>query len=156
MRISRLAIAFLVAAACAKTVKVETDPNAAKVDVDVQKAGVPETWNANLASVGGSTITGTAKGTTAHDSTHVTITISGGTPGATLPWHVHEGKCGDASPPVVGPMTAYPPLVVGSDGTATAMAHFSPKLNEASNYIVNVHASPTNLGTIVACGDYND
>jgi len=47
-------------------------------------------------------------------------------------------------------------LVVGSDGTATAMAHFSPKLNEASNYIVNVHASPTNLGTIVACGDYND
>lgn len=156
MRIAKLAIAFMLTAACSKAVKVETDPSAAKVDVDVQKPGVPETWNGNLAPVGGSTVTGTAKGSTASDMTHVTITISGGTPGATYPWHVHEGKCGDASPPVVGPMSAYPPLVVGSDGTATAMAHFSPKLNEAKNYIVNVHASPTNLGTIIACGDYND
>lgn len=156
MRMTTIAIAFLVSAACARTVKVETNPQAAKVDVDVQKPGVPETWNATLAAVGGSGVSGTAKGTTAHDSTHVTINISGAQPGATLPWHVHEGKCGDAAPPIAGDASAYPPLVVGSDGTATATAHLTVALNEAKNYIVNVHASPTNLGTIVACGDYND
>jgi hypothetical protein len=156
MRITTIAIAFLVTAACARTVKVETNPSEGKVDVDVQAPGVPETYNATLAAVGGSGITGTAKGTTGHDTTHVTITISGGQAGATLPWHIHEGKCGDASPPIVGDPSAYPPLVVGSDGTATATAHVMVGLNEAKNYIVNVHASPANLGTIVSCGDFND
>jgi hypothetical protein len=157
MRIAALTLAFFaVTGACAKTVKVETDPKTGRTDVDVQKPGVPETWSGTLSAVGGSGISGTASGTTAHDSTHVTVKISGATPGATLPWHVHDGKCGDASPPVVGNASAYPPLVVGADGTATAMAHITVKLNEARNYIVNVHASPTNLGTIVACGDFND
>ena len=157
MRIAALTLAFIaVTGACAKTVKVETDPKTGRTDVDVQKPGVPETWSGTLSAVGGSGISGTASGTTAHDSTHVTVKISGATPGATLPWHVHDGKCGDASPPVVGNASAYPPLVVGADGTATAMAHITVKLNEARNYIVNVHASPTNLGTIVACGDIND
>ena len=53
-------------------------------------------------------------------------------------------------------MTDYPPLVVASNGTATATANLSTKLNEAKNYIINIHASPTNMGTIIACGDYND
>lgn len=156
MRITTIAIAFLVTAACARTVKVETDPKAGKVDVDVQAPGVPQAWNATLAAVGGSGITGAAKGTTANDASNVTVSVSGAQAGSTLPWHVHEGKCGDASPPIVGDASAYPPIVVGSDGTGTATANLSVKLNEAKNYIVNVHASPTNLGTIVACGDYND
>jgi hypothetical protein len=156
MRITTIAIAFLVSAACARTVKVETDPKAGKADVDVQAPGVPETWDATLAAVGGSGISGTAKGTSAHDSTHVTINVTGAQAGATLPWHVHEGKCGDASPPIVGDASAYPPIVVGSDGTGTATAHVTVDLNEAKQYIVNVHASPTALGTIVACGDFDD
>ena len=156
MRITTIAFALLVSAACAKTVKVETDPKGGKADIDVQTAGVPETWNGTLAAVGASGISGTATGTTANDASHITINISGAQSGATHPWHVHEGKCGDASPPIVGDASTYPPLVVGAGGTATATAHLSVKLNEAKNYIVNVHASPTNLGTIVACGDYND
>jgi len=151
-----IAIAFLVTAACSRTVKVETDPKSGKADVDIQAPGVPETWSATLSAVGASGITGTAKGTTANDRTDVTINISGAQAGSTLPWHIHEGKCGDASPPVVGDASAYPPITVGSDGSGTATAHVSVKLNEAKNYIVNVHASPTNLGTIVSCGDYND
>jgi hypothetical protein len=156
MRIAALTFGLVAALACSKAVKVETNPSAGKVDVDIQKPGVPQLWNGTLASVGGSTVTGSATGSTAHDSSHVTVNIMGATPGATLPWHVHEGKCSDSGPPVVGDMAAYPPLVVGSDGKATATAHLSIKLNEAKNYIINVHASPTNLGTIVACGDYND
>jgi hypothetical protein len=156
MRIAALTIALVAAVACSRTVKVNTNPKDVKVDVDIQKPGVPEDWKGTLSAAGGSSVSGTAMGTTAHDSSHVTVSIVGGTPGTTLPWHVHEGKCSDASAPVVGPPTAYPPLVVGSDGKATATAHLAVQLNEAKNYIINVHASPTNMGTIVACGDYND
>lgn len=156
MRTATLTLALIAIAACSRMVKVETNPGDAKVDVDIQKPGVPEGWKGNLATVGASGVSGTATGTTANDASHVTVNVMGGTPGAKLPWHVHEGKCGDAGPPIVGDVSAYPPLVVGSDGRATATAHINVKLNEAKNYIVNVHASPTNLGTIVACGDFND
>ncbi len=156
MRIATMALAVLFAAACARTVKVETDPGSGKVDVDVQRAGAAEGWSGTLSPVGGSGISGTATGSTANDMTHVSVSVAGAQAGARLPWHVHEGKCGDASPPIVGPASAYPPLVVGADGRATAQAHVPVQLNEAKTYIVNVHASPTNLGTIVSCGDFND
>ncbi|MEO8193507.1 MAG: hypothetical protein ABI681_06625 [Gemmatimonadales bacterium] len=157
MRIATLAVAaILLGAGCSKQVKVVTDPNTGRTDVDFQKVNVPEVWTGTLSPVGGSGIAGAATGTTANDSTHVTLNITGGQPGSTLPWHVHDGKCGDASAPVAGPGSAYPPLVVGSDGRASATAHVAVKLNEARNYIVNVHASPTNMGTIVSCGDFND
>jgi hypothetical protein len=86
----------------------------------------------------------------------VSARVNGARPGARLPWHIHEGTCGDASPPMVGDASAYPPMVVGSDGRATAEAHLALNLNEAKNYIVNIHASPTDLGTIVSCGDLDD
>jgi hypothetical protein len=85
-----------------------------------------------------------------------TVTCAVAVPLPSLPWHIHEGKCGDASPPIVGDASAYPPIVVGSDGSGTATAHVTVDLNEAKQYIVNVHASPTALGTIVACGDFDD
>src|SRR5215203_3027712 len=138
MRIAKLAAALLLAAACSKTVKVETDPKAAKVDIDVQKPGVPETWDGTISAVGGSGVNATAKGTTASDMSMVTVTLTGGTPGATYPWHVHEGKCSDASPPIISNPSEYPPLVVGAGGTATANAHLTVKLNEAKNYIINI------------------
>jgi hypothetical protein len=156
MRIAAVAAAVLLAAGCARTVKVQTDPGTGHVDVDMQRPGAAEGWRGTLNAVGGSGVTGTATGTTGHDMTHVVVSVSGARPGATLPWHVHEGKCGDASPPVVGAASAYPPLVVGADGTARAEAHLTFDLNEAKNYIINVHASPTDLGTIVSCGDFND
>ena len=156
MRIASVAVAVLFAAACARTVKVQTDPASGRADVDVQRPGAAEGWSGTLSAVGGSGVTGSARGTTGHDMTHVTVMVQGAQAGARLPWHVHEGKCGDASPPIVGPASAYPPLVVGADGRATGEAHLNMDLNEAKNYIVNVHASPTNLGTIVSCGDFND
>jgi hypothetical protein len=157
MRITTLTIALLLSAtACAKTLKVETDPSRGAVDIDTQKPGVPETFNATLSSANGSTITGTAKGTTASGMSHVTVTISGAAPGETHPWHIHEGKCSDAGAPVVGPASSYPPLTVGADGTATATADVPVELNEAKNYIINFLKSPTDMGTIGACGVYND
>lgn len=156
MRMAKIAVALLAAAACSRTVKVQTDPSTGKVDVDAGRAGAMEGWHGNLNPVGGSGVSGMAQGTSGHDMTMVTVNVSGARAGAQLPWHVHEGKCGDASPPIVGPASAYPVMTVGSDGRATAQAHLNLDLNEAKSYIVNVHASPTNLGTIVSCGDYND
>jgi Cu/Zn superoxide dismutase len=156
MRIPILAAVVLLAAACTKTVKVETNPSAGKIDVDVQAPNTPETYGGTLTAVGTSGVNVTASGSTASDSTMVTVNVTGATPNSTLPWHIHEGKCSDASPPIVGDPAAYPPLSVGADGTATATAHVKVGLNEAKNYIINVHASPTNLGTIVSCGDFND
>ena len=156
MRIAPLAIALLLTAACSKTLKVETDPQTGRTDVDVQAPGAPEGYSGTLSAVGMSGITGTANGSTGNDQTSVTVNIMGAQPGSTLPWHIHDGKCNDAGPPIVGSVSAYPPLIVGSNGRATGQATVSVGLNEAKNYIINVHASPTNLGTIVACGDFND
>ncbi|HVF40795.1 MAG TPA: hypothetical protein VM939_12925 [Gemmatimonadaceae bacterium] len=155
MRIAKLAIAVLLAAACSRSVKVETDPRTGRPDVDVQKAGAAENWTGTFNAVGGSGIAGTATGTTTKDSTHVTINITGAQAGATLPWHVHDGKCTESAP-IVGAASLYPPLVVGSDGRATGIAHLPMKLNEAKDYSINVHASPTNMGTIVACAAFTD
>ncbi|HVG46128.1 MAG TPA: hypothetical protein VM890_15405 [Longimicrobium sp.] len=156
MRIATIAIAVLAATACAKTVKVETDPASGRADVDVQRPGADQNWRGTLNPIGGSGVSGMARGTSGHNMTHVTVSVSGAQAGARLPWHVHEGQCGQGSPPIVGPASAYPVMTVGADGRATAQAHLNLDLNEAKSYIVNVHASPTNLGTIVSCGDYND
>ena len=157
MRIAlAISAALLAISGCSQTPKVESDPERGAVDVDVERSGEAETWSARLDAVGGSGVTGSATATDMNDATHATITIMGSRGGGVHPWHIHEGRCGDANPPIVGPASAYPPLNVGSGGGATAQAHVPVELNEAKNYIVNVHASPTNLGTIIACGDLDD
>jgi hypothetical protein len=150
------AAALLAVAACSQTPKVETDPATGRVDVDVEAPGAAESWSATLAPGGGSGISGTATARDMDDATHATINISGAQSGGVHPWHIHEGTCGDANAPVVGPASAYPPLNVRAGGTATAQAHVPVELNEARRYIVNVHASPSNMATIVACGVLDD
>ncbi|HEX6911647.1 MAG TPA: hypothetical protein VF142_14695 [Longimicrobium sp.] len=151
-----VSVALLAISGCSQTPKVESDPERGAVDVDMEPPGQAETWTATLSPVGGSGVSGTARATDMNDATHATISITGARSGGVHPWHIHEGRCGDPNPPIVGPASAYPPLNVGSGGTATAQAHVPLELNEAKNYIVNVHASPTDLGTIIACGDLDD
>jgi len=155
MRMLTLALAALVAAGCSQAVKVETDPNNGKVDVDVQRTGESESWSGNMSPMNGSSVSGSARGTSGHDMTHVMVNVVGAQSGARLPWHVHEGTCTDASPPIVGAPSAYPPLTVGADGRASGEAHITLDLNEAKSYIINVHRSPTDL-TVISCGDFND
>ncbi|HEX2206798.1 MAG TPA: hypothetical protein VHG93_03895 [Longimicrobium sp.] len=150
------AAALFVVANCSQTPKVETDPETGRVDVDVEAPGQREAWAATLAPVGGSGVSGTATAMEMDDTTHATVSITGARSGGVHPWHIHEGSCGDARPPIVGPASAYPALNVGSGGTASAQAHVPVELNEARRYIVNVHASPTDLGTIIACGALDD
>jgi Cu-Zn family superoxide dismutase len=109
-------------------------------------------YSANLAAMNGSTVHGTATVHAMNGST-VNLQISGGTPGATYPWHIHTGSCADGMTPIVGDPQLYTALGTSGDGTASLMATLPINLTANQRYHVNVHASPTNMGTIVSCGD---
>ena len=155
MRIAAMLVLVAVTASCHS--RVETNPSGGDVDVDIRtdkKAG--EEWTADLRGSGEwAGVNGRANGREAAGDLTVTATLNGLAAGGTHPWHVHEGKCGSGGP-IVGPPTAYPALRSGSDGRATATATLRVSLNEARDYHVNVHLSPTQMGTIIACGDFDD
>jgi len=111
-------------------------------------------YSANLAAMNGSTVHGTAivHSMTAGQQT-VELQISGGAAGATYPWHIHSGSCADGMTPVVGNPSLYTALGTSGDGTASLTANIPVTLDPNQRYHVNVHASPTDMGTIVACGD---
>jgi superoxide dismutase, Cu-Zn family len=111
-------------------------------------------WTTTLTSMNGNKVTGTASlapGSSGGSSV-ATISIKGGTAGATYPWHVHTGKCA-AGGGVFGPGSAYKPVKAGSDGTGTSTANLTVASPTTGDYHVNVHASPSDMKTIVACGD---
>ena len=110
-------------------------------------------YNATLAAVGSSTTHGTAMIHSMNGKQTVELQLSGASAGATLPWHIHSGSCADGMTPIVGNPSFYSPLSVGSDGTVSVMADIPVVLAAGQRYHVNVHASPTEMGTIVACGD---
>lgn len=140
--------------ACAR---VQTEPATGEVDLDVENpAKRGEDWNGTLAGQGaGASITGSIKAMALDGRTEVSVALNGASPDGTHPWHVHEGACGSGGP-IVGDATAYPQLQVGSAGTATANANLGLMLDEAKDYYVNVHASASDLQTIIACGDLDD
>lgn len=113
-----------------------------------------ESLTAQLMARSGSTVGGTAQASAGAGGTTVTVDIRGAVPGARLPWHIHRGTCG-SNGPIVGAANAYPMLMVTSTGRATATATIATNI-EDGDYYVNIHASPDNLATIVACGELDD
>jgi Cu-Zn family superoxide dismutase len=110
-------------------------------------------WTATLESMNGSTVKGTASlapGSSATSSVAM-ISITGGTAGATYPWHIHMGKCPAGS--VFGGGSSYKPIAAGSDGSGKSTANLPVASPASGDYHVNVHASSTDMKTIVACGD---
>lgn len=148
------AAAAVLSLACVRTA---VDPVTGRVDLDVEsptKQG--EEWSAEIAGQGpGASVTGTAVARVIAGTTNTTVNVRGATPGARIPWHIHLGNCGTGGP-IVGEATAYPVIVVGEDGTGTASAQVQVQLNEAERYHVNLHESPTNLATIIGCGQLDD
>ena len=110
-------------------------------------------YSANLSAMSGSTVHGSATVHSMNGAQTVNIQVSGGTPGATYPWHIHSGTCADTNAPIVGNMQMYPALGTSGDGTASLMTTVPVTLSGDQRYHINVHASPTNMGTYVACGD---
>ncbi|MGQ0714479.1 MAG: hypothetical protein ACT4PJ_12220 [Gemmatimonadaceae bacterium] len=152
----RRLILTMAAFAVVGCVRTAVNEETGAVDVDLESpAQRGEDWSGALQAQTGYSVTGAFKAFVRDGRTEVTINLANATPGQRLPWHVHEGSCGNDRG-IVGNPSAYPPLVVGSNGAATGSANVMVSLDEAKDYFVNVHASPTNLQTIVACGDLDD
>ncbi len=98
---------------------------------------------------------GSARAVASLGSTLVTVDLNGATPGDLHPWHVHDGSCGSGGG-IVGDPAAYDPLEIDADGDETETARIDVQLDDDADYHVNVHLSPSELGTIVACGDLVD
>ena len=148
---------LLLAATAVGCVRTSTNPATGKVDVDIEspmKKG--EDWKTILAGTGMYTnISGNAGALVAEGRTNATISIRGAQPGAVHPWHLHLGRCGSGGA-IVGDAGAYTPLTVGNDGTAQGSATVMVRLEESSEYHVNVHLSPSQPETIIACGNLED
>jgi hypothetical protein len=152
----RRLILALTAFAVVGCVRTHANEETGQVDVDIESpTKVGEDWSGSLSAQTGYTVTGAFKAFVKDGRTNVTVNIQNATPGAQLPWHIHEGSCGNDRG-IVGGAAAYRPLMVGSNGAATGSADVGVSLDEAKDYFVNVHATSTNLQTIVACGDLDD
>src|SRR5688500_1767706 len=109
-------------------------------------------WDATLSPSNNSGVRGTSSAQSVGVGTGARININNATPGAVHPWHIHVGTCASGGG-IVGSASDYPALTVSSSGTASADATIGAALNEQTAYHVNVHRSPTDMGTIIACGN---
>ena len=144
-------VGFVTASACGGRAPVQLDPNA--------QAATPR-WNATLQTP--AELTGVAQvqgsgwmaAASPRDSarTQAHVEISNAAPGGRHPWHVHRGRCGNDLG-ILGPPDAYAPLDVGSDGKASCTTTLALAAPTSGEYFVNVHASPSNMKTIVVCGN---
>ena len=111
-------------------------------------------WTATLQSMAGTNVTGTASamaGTSA-GTTMAEVTISGAPANGEHPWHIHSGTCASGGD-IVGPPTDYMPIRADASGNGTSTATVNVAAPTSGDYHVNVHMSPSDLKTIVACGD---
>jgi hypothetical protein len=154
-RMMTLGLAAAVAlSACAR---VQANEATGQTDVDIEsplKKG--EDWKGALKGMGNfTTVVGQVKATSVEGKTEARISIEGATAGGSHPWLIHEGSCnlpGNA----IGSASDYPALTIGQDGKGNAVANLARRLDEAKDYIVIVHASASDMSTVVACGDLDD
>ena len=83
--------------------------------------------------------------------TSVELTLTGDQAGATRPWRIHKGTC-TKDQGVVGEASAFAPASIGADGKGAAKATLAAPLAADGAYFVAVHASSSDMKTIVACG----
>ena len=113
-----------------------------------------DSWDGLIVGKNGSKIRGVASmaaGKT-DGTTLAEVKYKGDRAGVTRPWHVHIGSCAKGGP-VLGDASAYSALRVAATGDAEGKATLRLALPDSGRYYVNIHESPTNMGTIVACGD---
>ena len=128
--------------------------------VEIRQSDIPEgrRWNATLATpaalVGAVQMRGTGwiGRSDAGGETRAEISVANAAPGGVHPWHVHRGQCGSEAG-VIGGSDAYQILKVGEDGRASASASLPGDLLASEDYFIDVHASPANLATVIACGN---
>lgn len=125
----------------------------------VYRSGTPDTnlvpgaqWTATVVPTTVSAIHGTVTfiRTEPQTQTRVIFALSDGITNSVLPWHVHYGVCGNDQL-IVGAPSNYPPLVIDQTGQLRAVALLPVELSTKSTYVVHLHASPTDMHTVIAC-----
>ena len=153
-KLSLCLAATLALGACVRTA---TNEATGKVDVDVEsptKKG--EDWKAGLKGMGSFTsVVGQVKANVMEGKTMASISIEGAMSGGQHPWMIHEGTC-NMPGQGVGMASDYPLVSIGSDGRGSASANIMARLDEAKDYVVVLHASQSDMTTVVACGDLDD
>jgi len=116
--------------------------------------GMTSRWTATLEPKGETQVRGTASASPGASAAmmNAEVAITGGVKNGTHPWHVHAGTCASDGA-IVGPPSDYPPLMADSNGVATSTATVNIAAPTSGDYHVNIHLSPTAMGTIVSCGD---
>jgi hypothetical protein len=151
-----LALVF-VAAVAVGCVRTRTDPATGRTDVDVESpAKRGEDWSGQLTGRGMHTaVSGTVRAQSLDGRTTITVQLQGDTPNNSRAWALHEGRC-DTPGPMVGGTYDFPALRIAADGRASATATLQNMLNEAKSYYVAVHASASDMATVIACGELDD
>lgn len=111
-------------------------------------------WAATLTGREGRKVSGTATAVPTADGkgVEVSVQLTGDTPGATRPWHVHVGSC-SKSGGVFGGGRAYTPITIDTKGNGSAKATVPAVFADTSTYYVNIHDAAAAMSIIVACGD---
>ena len=89
--------------------------------------------------------------------TLVRVVISGDTPGAMRPWHLHSGTCtgvseGRVAGPIVGPEQSYARIRINARGNGVAVIDLPIPFPEVGELFVHVHESAKIMRHIVTCG----
>ena len=110
-------------------------------------------WTVSLTPTATSNLHGTVSfvRTDPPNVTRAIFSLTGGTPNAILPWHVHYGVCGDDHL-IAGKASSYPLLVLSSTGALTAAADIPVELADRTNYVIHIHASAVDMQKVIACG----
>jgi len=87
--------------------------------------------------------------------TLVRVVISGDTPGAMRPWHLHSGTCGGEGRgvgPIFGPEQSYARIRINARGNGVAVVDLPIPFPETGELFVHVHESTKRMRHIVTCG----
>ena len=82
------------------------------------------------------------------------LSIRNGTMGASYPWEIQSGLCGEQGTPLGSP-TSFTPLFVGADGTSQVNTLISATLPMEGRYHVNVYRARSERDRVIACGNLN-
>lgn len=145
------------AALSAACVRTRTDPVTGKVAVKVQNPlQKGQEWNARMSGVAPfSGATGSAHAEVLNGRTTVSLRVTGLTAGASHPWRVNEGRCGEPGAQI-GDASLFAPILVSAQGVAEATAQIPQALEITRKYKVRLFASPVDSTSEVACGDLSN
>lgn len=115
-------------------------------EVAAEEAGMSEPMTSDLSELNDSGVSGTVTLTPMENQTKVTINLTGAPEGGVHPAHIHKGTCDNLGAPTY-------PLNDIRNGTSETTIDATVEAITSEAHAVNVHKSPEELSSYVACGE---